>query len=61
MDEKWYEFNPQSNINVYELAQIIQALMMIRINDDLKAKLPKYADRHFQEVHAEAELKKENA
>jgi hypothetical protein len=57
MDEKWYEFNPQSNINVYELAQILQALMMIRINDDLKAKLPKYADRHFQEVRDDQDLR----
>jgi hypothetical protein len=57
MDEKWYEFNPQSNINVYELAQILQALMMIRINDDLKAKLPKYADRHFQEVKDDQDLR----
>jgi hypothetical protein len=57
MDERWYEFNPQSNINVYELAQILQALMMIRINDDLKAKLPKYADRHFQEVRDDQDLR----
>jgi hypothetical protein len=57
MDEKWYEFNPQSNINVYELAQILQTLMMIRINDDLKAKLPKYADRHFQEVKDDQDLR----
>jgi|LakMenE01Jun11ns_1017448.scaffolds.fasta_scaffold7314175_2 hypothetical protein len=57
MDEKWYEFNPQSNINVYELAQILQTLMMIRINDDLKSKLPKYADRHFQEVRDDQDLR----
>ena len=57
MDEKWYEFNPQSNIDVYELAQILQTLMMIRINDDLKAKLPKYADRHFQEVKDDKDIR----
>jgi hypothetical protein len=49
MADKWYEFNPQSNITAYELAQILKVLMMIKINEDLKSKLPKYADRHFQE------------
>jgi hypothetical protein len=50
MADKWYEFNPQSNITAYELAQILKVLMMIKINEELKAELPKYADRHFQEA-----------
>lgn len=57
MADKWYEFNPQSNITAYELAQILKVLMMIKINEELKAELPKYADRHFQEVRDDENIR----
>lgn len=53
MSNNWYEFEPRSGINTYELAQIIQALMMIAVDDNLMGRLPKECRDHFKKVTEE--------
>lgn len=50
MSDNFYAFNPLSSINSYELAQILQTLMMISIDDVVMDRLPKECKKHFQKV-----------
>lgn len=54
--EQWYKLNSMSSINAYDLAQIIQHIYQIKIDENLFNTLPKEVKHHFQKI-TEAEAK----
>ena len=52
-EEIIHEFDPQSSITAYELAQLM-AIMEMGVNDQLLKSMPKDLQRHFKGPHREA-------
>lgn len=61
MSDKYYEFTPLSSINSYELAEILQGLMMISIDESVLGRLPKECKKHFRAISWEDLQAKVNA
>jgi len=48
--EQWYKLNSMSSISAYDLAQIIQHIYQLKIDESLFNTLPKEVKHHFQKI-----------